>query len=157
LGRTNRSNGGNTSWQPRRKPPRKRNTKRTDARSEVPQSLSGEAPLERLFHRAICTFGGCRGARLVLETRIQQYGNGLHEQPPQESTEESSPQRRGHHPRQALFPHRRSCQPVPIARLRPSVLGNRISAAQAGKKQHWAAHVSQTRCGVGSAHQETAL
>src|SRR5260370_39893461 len=50
LGRTNRSNGGNTSWQPRRKPPRKRNTKRTDDRSEIPQSLSREAPLERLFH-----------------------------------------------------------------------------------------------------------
>src|ERR1700675_3110263 len=49
LGRTNRSNGGNTSWQPRRKPPKKRNTKRTDVRSEIPQSLSGEAPLERLF------------------------------------------------------------------------------------------------------------
>jgi len=42
-------NGGNTSWQPRRKPPRKRNTKRTDARSENPQSPSREAPLEGLF------------------------------------------------------------------------------------------------------------
>jgi hypothetical protein len=41
-------NGGNTSWQPKRKPPRKRNTKRAAVGSEVPQGLSGEAPLEGL-------------------------------------------------------------------------------------------------------------
>lgn len=49
LGRTNRSNGGNTSWQPRRKPPRKRNTKRADARfSEIPKA-SQEKHLLRGF------------------------------------------------------------------------------------------------------------
>jgi DNA-binding transcriptional MerR regulator len=35
---------------------------------------------ERL-KRPIRTFGGCPAARLVLETRIQEYGNGLDERP----------------------------------------------------------------------------
>src|ERR1035437_412982 len=92
-----------------------------------PASLSGEAPLERLFHlrrrRPIRTFGGCPAARLVLETRIREWGNGLHE-PSQESVEESGPQRRSHYSGQALFPDRRSRRLVPSARLRTPLLGN---------------------------------
>ena len=116
LGRTNRSNGGETSWQPRRKPPRKRNTKRTDAHSKEFPKASQEKHLLRGFssHRKgtnfalyrmgekcdfliftdgirvvltiqspwrlpVCTFGCCSVARVVLKTRIQEYGNGLHE------------------------------------------------------------------------------
>ena len=46
---------------------------------------------------------------------------------------------------------------VPSAGLRASFLGNRISATQAHKEQHRPAHVSQARCGIGGADQETAL
>jgi hypothetical protein len=44
-----------TPWQPRRKPPRKRNTKRIAGCSfRISPSLSGEAPLERLFLGKVC-------------------------------------------------------------------------------------------------------
>ena len=33
--------------------------------------------LDRHYNLTICTFGGCPAARLVLETRIQEYGSGL--------------------------------------------------------------------------------
>ncbi len=44
------------------------------------------------WRRHIGTFGGCSAARLVLETRIQEYGNGLHE-PPNMSLRKKAPKK----------------------------------------------------------------
>jgi hypothetical protein len=130
----------------------------------APPLILALAGLRRLWNSGrlcnVSTFGGCRAARVVLETAIQEYGSVLHE-PPQESVEErleeSAAQRRSHYSGQALFPHRRSRQLVPPARLRAALLGNGISAAPAGEKQHRAAHVPQARRRIRGADQEAAL
>src|ERR1035441_4295301 len=85
--------------------------------------------LNRTYHvlTTMCTFGGCRGARLVLESVIREWGSGWHERA--QETVEENPQRGNPDSGQALFPYRRSCGVVPSARLRAALLGNRISAA----------------------------
>src|SRR5208283_5843940 len=99
--------------------------------------------------------GVVAGCGVMLET-LYRSSLAAHE-PPQESSEESSPQPRNHYSGQALLPHRGSGHIVPSAGLCAALLGNRISAAQAGEKQHRPAHVPQTRCGIGGEDQEVAL